>query len=43
MTIPIKKYLVDAQMAANAISEFLEEKTFEDYMNSLLLRSGVER
>ena len=43
MTIRVKKYLVDAQMAASAISDFLKGKTRDDYFNSLLLRSGVER
>lgn len=43
MTLPVLKYLSDAQLAVSAITEFLEGKTFEDFDGSLLLRSAVER
>ncbi|HLB34441.1 MAG: hypothetical protein A3F67_02615 [Verrucomicrobia bacterium RIFCSPHIGHO2_12_FULL_41_10] len=43
MTLRVQKYLVDAQIAVSAICEFLEEKTFEDFTDNLLLRSAVER
>ncbi|MEI6416461.1 MAG: HepT-like ribonuclease domain-containing protein [Verrucomicrobiota bacterium] len=43
MTPPIQKLLVDALMAADSVSEFLKEKTEEDFKNDLLLRSAVER
>ena len=43
MTPQIQKLLVDALMAADSVSEFLKEKTEEDFKNDLLLRSAVER
>lgn len=43
MTVRLKKYLFDVQMAVTAISQFIEGKTKKDYTNDLLLRSAVER
>ena len=37
------KLLWDMQNAADSVVEFLAGKTFEDYRQSKLLRSGVER
>lgn len=43
MTVQVRKYLLDAQEATLAISDFLAGKTRDDYFNSLLIRSAVER
>lgn len=43
MTLPVLKYLSDAPLAASAITEFSEGKTFEDFDESLLFRSAVDR
>ncbi len=43
MTLRLQKYLNDVQMAVRAISEFLKEKTQDEYFDDLLLRSAVER
>ena len=37
------KYLLDALNACNNIITFIENKTFEQYSQDLLLRSAVER
>ncbi len=37
------KWLVDALHAVDSILEFTRGKTYDDYSNDLLLRSGVER
>lgn len=39
----ILKWLTDAKSASKNIQSFLETKSFQDYQNDLLLRSGVER
>ena len=39
----ILKHLYDIKEAASAISRFITGKTFEDYEQDELLRSGVER
>jgi uncharacterized protein with HEPN domain len=38
-----KAYLWDVTKAADAISEFVVEKTYNDYIGNLLLRSAIER
>ena len=38
-----RKYLWDAVQAADRIRRFVAGKTFDDYKNNDLLRSGVER
>ncbi len=38
-----EKYLFDAIKASETISGFLKDKTYSDYLNDELLRSGVER
>jgi uncharacterized protein with HEPN domain len=43
MTDDILKHLYDIREAALAISRFVSSKTFDDYMQDELLRSGVER
>ena len=43
MPLDVKVYLRDILKACSAISEFVAKESFEDYQNSLLLRSGVER
>jgi len=43
MRLRIKKYLWDVSQACQAIEQFIEGKTFEDYENDLQLRSAVER
>lgn len=43
MTLRLQKYLTDAQMAAAAISEFLEGVTQEDFMSNPILLAAVER
>jgi uncharacterized protein with HEPN domain len=37
------KYLYDIIKACEAISDFIEGKTYTDYENELILQSGVER
>ena len=37
------KYLYDIKASAAAILQFIRGKTFEDYSQNELLRSGVER
>jgi uncharacterized protein with HEPN domain len=39
----VKKFLFDVQTAGMALQEFLEGKTFADYVDSDFLRSAVER
>ena len=39
----ILKHLYDVKEAAGAIIRFIENKTFDDYEQDELLRSGVER
>ena len=43
MPLDVRVYLHDILRACDAISEFVDGKSFEDYRGSLLLRSGVER
>lgn len=43
MTEEILKHLYDIREAAVAIFQFVREKTFDDYEQDELLRSGVER
>ena len=38
-----KKYLYDIEQACAALMSFVEDKTLDDYNDSLLLRSAVER
>ncbi len=38
-----KKYLYDIEQACAALMSFVEGKTLDDYNDSLLLRSAVER
>ena len=38
-----KAFLWDAAKAADAITEFLRDKKFEDFDRDLMLRSAVER
>jgi hypothetical protein len=38
-----KAYLWDVTRAADAISEFVVDKTYNDYIGNLLLRSAIER
>ena len=38
-----KAYLYDIQTAARLIGEFAAGKTFDDYLNDLMLRAAVER
>jgi uncharacterized protein with HEPN domain len=38
-----RKYLWDARDAAESILGFTKEKTFEDYLSNLMLKSAVER
>jgi uncharacterized protein with HEPN domain len=38
-----RKFLFDVQAACKLISQFLTGKSFEDYVQDPLLRSGVER
>jgi uncharacterized protein with HEPN domain len=37
------KYLYDMQQACRLLAAFLDGKTFDDYADDVLLRSGVER
>ena len=43
MEAEILKYLRDIQDAASAIRRFVRGKTFQDYSEDEMLRSGVER
>ena len=43
MVDKILKHLYDIREAASAILGFIAGKTFEDYQNDTLLRSGIER
>jgi uncharacterized protein with HEPN domain len=43
MEAEVLKYLRDIQDAASAIREFVRGKSFQDYSEDELLRSGVER
>ncbi len=43
MAEEIPKWLRDAKRASENIQNFLEDKSFSDYQNDLLLRSAVER
>src|SRR5919197_1961921 len=43
MANEILKYLYDIREAAAAISRFVHSKTFDDYEQDELLRSGIER
>ena len=38
-----KKFLYDIQKACASLAQFLQEKSLEDYLESELLRSAVER
>jgi uncharacterized protein with HEPN domain len=38
-----KKFLYDMQQACNALTDFVAGKTLDDYLQSELLRSAVER
>ncbi len=38
-----KKFLYDMQQACAALAQFVKEKSFQDYLESELLRSAVER
>ena len=38
-----KKFLYDMQQACLALTDFIAEKTLDDYLQSELLRSAVER
>ena len=39
----IRKFLYDIQSACQALEQFIDGKTLDDYQADLLLRSGVER
>lgn len=43
MRLEAKKFLYDIQQAVQLLSQFAQDKTFEDYINDVLLRSAVER
>lgn len=43
MRLEVKKYLEDINRAANRIFRFTKSKTFQEYSDNDLLRSGVER
>lgn len=43
MQLESKKYLFDVIQAANKVKQFTRDKSFLDYENDELLRSGVER
>ena len=43
MAIEAKAYLADMIAAADRIAAFTSGKTYQDYLASDLLRSGVER
>ena len=43
MQLDTRKILEDIRLSAAEISNFIADKTFEDYMNDSLLRRGVER
>jgi uncharacterized protein with HEPN domain len=43
MTDPVKKRLLDALEACEAIQEFTEGWSFQEYERNLMLRSAVER
>jgi uncharacterized protein with HEPN domain len=43
MPLDVKVYLHDIRRACEVIESFVIEKSFDDYQNDLLLRSGVER
>jgi uncharacterized protein with HEPN domain len=38
-----RKYLFDALSACDAIAEFTQRKSLDDYLDELILRSAVER
>jgi uncharacterized protein with HEPN domain len=43
MTDPVKKRLLDALEACEAIQKFTEGRSFQEYERNLMLRSAVER
>ena len=43
MRLETKKYLEDIRQAAELLAGFAQGKTFSDYRNDSLLRSGIER
>ena len=43
MDAEILKYLYDIQDATSAILKFVQDKTYDDYQEDELLKSGVER
>jgi len=43
MRLESKKYLFNVRQASELVMQFVESKTFRDYSDNPLLRSGVER
>jgi|DewCreStandDraft_4_1066084.scaffolds.fasta_scaffold199059_2 hypothetical protein len=43
MRLELKKHLEDIRQAGELTLRFLEGKTFTDYLETALLRAGVER
>jgi len=43
MQLEAKKFLYDIKQAADLLSEFVRDKTIDDYLEETMLRSAVER